>query len=83
MGRLLAIVLFVLGVYAAATVATEGVDGAFGGLFAGEEPIAAPSGPRDSQAAPGNAFAPQPVTRRVHDKVQGLVDDRAERAGES
>jgi len=69
MGRLLAIVLFVVGVYVAATVATEGVDGAFGGLFASDESAAGDVDERGSQ----------PVTRRVGDKVQRLVDDRAER----
>ncbi|MBM4385773.1 MAG: hypothetical protein FJ091_20690 [Deltaproteobacteria bacterium] len=71
MGRLFAIVLFVLGVYAAATVATEGVDGAFGGLFARDESTAGDPGEHGSQ----------PVTRRVADKVQGLADDRVERVG--
>jgi hypothetical protein len=86
MARLIGIPLMLLGIYVGLTVYTEGADHAFGGLLAGASGDAAedaaavtagvsPSAP-SQQAAPA---ARQPITVRVRDRVQGAVDERADR----
>lgn len=90
MGRLVGIVLLVLGIYVGVTVATEGVDPLFGGLLAspsrdGAHAAAAPEASASSEPAwgePAAAEPPRPITTRVRDRVQSAVDERAERLGE-
>ena len=81
MERFIGLVLFVAAIYVAATVATEGLDHAFGGLFAGE-PQAVAGGFTQSESE-GAAALPSrvPITERVRIQVQGDVDDYSARVG--
>lgn len=76
MAKLVGIVLMVVAIYVALTVATEGMDGAFGGVFAahGESADAEPS-----DDAAHDKPAPSSVTSRVRDKMQRTADERADR----
>ena len=75
MAKLVGIVLMVVAIYVALTVATEG-DAAFGGLFATHNGSAAAE---PSDAAADNTPAPSSVTSRVRDKMQRTADERADR----
>jgi hypothetical protein len=78
MAKLVGIVLMVVAIYVALTVATEGVDGAFGGVFAAHGESA------DVEAndeAAEDTPAPRSVTSRVREKMQRTADERAERIG--
>ena len=82
MERLFGLVLCIAAIYIGATVASEGLDHAFGGLFAGDVPIAVETaaqvdGLDDGAAAPVR----RPVTERVRDRVQGDVDEYSARIG--
>ena len=82
MERFIGLMLFVAAIYVAATVATEGLDHAFGGLFAAEPPAVAnevvqSNGSGDSAAPPSR----RPITERVRIQVQGDVDDYSARVG--
>lgn len=72
MARLIGIVLFVAGVYFAVTAVTEDADGA-----SASGPQVAEESARSFEGEP----ARRPVTSRVRDRVQGLVDERTERLG--
>jgi len=73
MGKIFGILLMVIGIWAGITVYTEGVDAAFGGLFAG------------SKRADGDASG-RPITRRTGEAVgkafQAYDDQTEKRAAE-
>ncbi len=84
MERFIGLLLFVAAIYVASTVATEGLDHAFGGLFASdrqtaaEEPVRSdPDGGDEVAALPKRL----PITERVRIQVQGDVDDYSARIG--
>jgi hypothetical protein len=84
MERFIGLILFVAAIYVATTVATEGLDHAFGGLFAGEPPIGAEEVVQaDSDSGDDAAAMParRPITERVRIQVQGDVDDYSARVG--
>lgn len=78
MGRLIGLVLFVVAVYVAIQAATG--DDAAAPELASDTEASAQASP-EYEAAPRTP-ARKPVTARVRDKVQGAVDERAERIGE-
>ncbi len=82
MERFFGLLLFIAAIYIGATVATEGLDHAFGGLFAGDVPIAIETATQ-GEGFDGGAVAPvrRPVTERVRERVQGDVDDYSARVG--
>ncbi len=82
MERFIGLVLFVAAIYVAATVATEGVDHAFGGLFAGE-PTAVADEVAESDSRGSAVALPSrlPITERVRIQVQDDVDDYSARVG--
>lgn len=82
MERFIGLVLFVAAIYVAATVATEGLDHAFGGLFAGE-PQAVVDDVAESNRSGEPAALPSrvPITERVRIQVQGDVDEYSARVG--
>lgn len=72
MGRLFAIVLIVLGVWAGIEVYTNGVDGAFGGLFA------------DTYQAPAERSTPDRAAdafQRAYNKSEERVDRQLRQPG--
>lgn len=82
MERFIGLVLFVAAIYMAATVATEGLDHAFGGVFAGEpEAVASEFIESDSDGAAAPP-ARVPITERVRIQVQGDVNDYSARIGD-
>lgn len=84
MERFIGLLLFVAAIYVATTVATEGLDHAFGGLFAGESRPAAEEVLRsDANGGDGATASPTrlPITERVRIQVQGDVDDYSARVG--
>lgn len=82
MERFFGLLLFITAIYLFATVATEGLDHAFGGVFAGDAQMAAEEGAQ-TQSPDVAAVSPsrQPVTERVRDRVQGAVDEYSGRIG--
>jgi hypothetical protein len=82
MERFIGLVLFIAAIYVATTVATEGLDHAFGGLFAGAPQIIA-EGVVQADNQDGAAALPsrRPLTERVRAQVQGDVDDYSARVG--
>ena len=82
MERFFGLLLFIAAIYIGATVATEGLGHAFGGLFAGDVPIALETATQ-GDGLDGGAVAParRPVTERVRDRVQGDVDEYSARIG--
>ena len=82
MERFFGLLLFIAAIYIGATVATEGLDHAFGGLFAGDVPIAVETAAQ-VDGVDGGDVAPvrRPVTERVRDQVQGDVDEYSARVG--
>ena len=82
MERFISLVLFVAAICVAATVATEGLDRAFGGLFAGEPPTVADEGVQsDTSGESARLPSRRPITERVRIQVQGDVDDYSARVG--
>lgn len=82
MERFFGLALIIAAIYIGATVATEGLDHAFGGLFAGDVPIAVEAAAQ-ADDLDGGAVAPirRPVTERVRVEVQGDVDEYSARVG--
>jgi len=82
MERWIGLILFVAAIYVAATVATEGLDHAFGGLFAGKRSVSNEIVRSDGGSDAGaNPSARLPITERVRVQVQGDVDDYSARIG--
>jgi hypothetical protein len=65
LGRLVGLILFVLAIYVGITIYTEGVDGAFGGIFARFG---------DDRTDPQAAERATPVTERVEDRWRDYLD---------
>lgn len=79
MGKLLGLILFVLAVWVAVEVYDKGVDGAFGGLFAG---FSAPLQRNESTGAPSASGAQRgSLAQRVGAKVKSDIDAGARRDG--
>jgi hypothetical protein len=84
MERFIGLILFVAAIYVATTVATEGLDHAFGGLFAGEPQIAAEEVVQSDSDSGDEAAAMRsrrPITERVREQVQGDLDEYSARVG--
>jgi len=82
MERFIGLVLFVAAIWVAATVATEGLDQAFGGIFAGESRVASGAADASTGGDAGDATSRRrPITERVRDRVQADVDAYSERVG--
>jgi hypothetical protein len=89
MGKVFGIVLFVLAIWVGLTVYDQGVDRAFGGLFAGSKQEAphrvaatTPAAPDDSESdEPEGSARPAPITERVRERVTGSMEQGARRAG--
>ena len=82
MERFIGLVLFVAAIYVAATVATEGLDHAFGGLLAGETQAVADDVADSNRSGESAPLRPRnPITERVRIQVQGDVDDYSARVG--
>ncbi len=82
MERFIGLVLFVAAIYVATTVATEGLDHALGGLFAGESQLAAEEVVQSDSGDQAAALpSRRPITERVRAQVQGDVDDYSARVG--
>lgn len=83
MQKLIGIIIIVIGIWVGIEVYTQGVDGAFGGIFAslggGGD---APSQASQPDAAPSAPKAHSSVVQRAGDRVQGHIDQGEERINE-
>jgi hypothetical protein len=80
LSRLFGLILFVLAIYVGITVFTEGVEGAFGGIFVKlgmHTPAADPSGtdPVGLESRPSST----PILHRVEDRWRDYIDTPARR----
>jgi hypothetical protein len=88
LARIFGLLLIVAGIYLGVTVYQEGVDGAFGGVFARSGASApAEAGGDSGDAAPAprrpGTVSPGAVTQRVRERVTRAVQEGARRrAGE-
>jgi hypothetical protein len=83
MGKIFGILFIVVAIWVALEVFTEGVDGAFGGVFAGGSPPAA-SAPGDvaPRRRPAAAEAAERNQKRAYQAGVDRVDGQMEQMGE-
>ena len=82
MQKLIGIIVIVIGIWVGIEVYTQGVDGAFGGIFASLGGDEAPSQQSQPNAAPSTPRAHSSVVQRAGDRVQADIDKGEERINE-
>lgn len=89
MGKAFGLILMLISLYIGMTIYTEGIEAAFGGIFApidsmndAEAPSALGLTPAAQEAdAPRERVRRVPITEQVRDRVTGYVEEGARRRG--